>query len=159
MQKEVDFSKVAIPQGLDSKQVERAKLFVEGTVIKGLTQTEFFKQYGISSGTIHNERHLKNPLWNKYVHNLTKEVIDGDDISDHLYIAEKIKNEAMKPNAGKQEYEMYLKAWGFMFDIMKQQKEKELGYVSGTGSLDTRTVEEKKQSLLSRLKGESDASN
>jgi len=153
LNKEIDFSKVEIPQGLDEKQAERARLFVEGTVMKGLTQTDFCKSYGISSGTLHNERHLKNPIWNKYVHNLTKEVVNGDDVSDHLFIAEKIKNEAMKPNAGKQEYEMYLKAWGFMFDIMKQQKERELGFTDGKMASDTKTVEEKKQSLLSRLKG------
>ncbi|WP_163583425.1 hypothetical protein [Gracilibacillus saliphilus] len=152
MQKEVDFSKVPVPQGLDDKVSERARLFVEGTVIKGLTVTQFCKEYEISSGTMYNERHLKNPVFNKYVHALTKEVINGDDISDHLYIAEKIKNEAMKPNATKQDYEMYLKAWGFMFDIMKQQKEKEIGFTP-EGATDTRSVEEKKATLISRLKG------
>lgn len=153
MDKNADLLKVEVPSGLDDKQAERARMYVEGTVIKGMVQKDFCTAYGISSATLHSERHLKNPLWNKYVHALTQEVVGGDDISDHLFIAEKIKNDAMKPNAGKQEYEMYLKAWGFMFDIMKQQKELEYKYDNKTGNIDTRTVDEKKQTLLHRLKG------
>ncbi|RIU93305.1 hypothetical protein [Oceanobacillus picturae] len=152
MKKNVDLSKVPVPHGLEEKVAERARQYVEGTVINGLTVKQFSETYGISTSTIYNEHHLKNGLFNRYVHQLTKEVVDGDDISDHLYIAEKIKNEAMKPNANKQDYEMYLKAWGFMFDIMKVQKEKELGFSTGEEK-DTRTVDEKKAVLLSRLKG------
>lgn len=147
--KQVNLDSVAIPQGLDDKQSERARIYVKATVLEGLTVKETCDKYGISSGTLYNERHLKNPVFNRYVQALTHECIGRDDFADHQFIANKIKENAMKSSASQKDYDLYIKAWGWMFEYMKHQKLKEMG-VSTDG--DHKTPAERKARLLKRLK-------
>jgi|SRR5699024_6411195 len=149
---QINFDKVPVPDGLDSKQQERAIKYVTGTVLEGLTITETLEKYGISSGTMYNEHHLKNPVFENYIQRLTAECVSTDDIADFHIIAGKIKQNALKSGATRADYELYLKTYSWLEEYVKQTKMQELGINKG-GMADTRTVEEKKAVLLSRLKG------
>lgn len=154
MKVNIDFSSVDIPTSLDAKQVERAQKYVTGTVIEGLTVTDTSKKYGISTKILYDDRHLKNPVWNRYVQALTNECVDTDDYADHVYIRNRIKQNAMKPNATKEDFLLYERYFPWMIAYDKAKKMKELG-ISEDGQMitDTRNLEEKKASLLQRLKG------
>lgn len=151
MNTNVDLNKVPVPPELDDKQAKRARDFVEGTILKGMKQAEFCKQYNISSGTLHSERHLKNVHFSKYVQQLTHECIGKDDIESHQIIMKRIQQNAMMPNASTKDIDLYNDFYSWMFKFYEATKLKELNV---TTEGDSRTVEEKKLSLLSRLKGD-----
>src|SRR5690625_2751699 len=108
------FENVKVPYGLDETQAERARWYVKGTIMEGLTIEELGKKYDMGgSSTLYSDKYLKNVLFNRYV-NALKGELASDELADFKVFANNIKQQAMKPNATHKEKELYLTVFGWM---------------------------------------------
>lgn len=144
------FEKVSVPYGLTEEQAQRARDYVKGHILEGLTVKEICDKYGMSTSTLYNDKHLKNIVFQRYVNSLTA-VLATDELEDFRVISNQIKQDALKPNATYKDRELYLKVFGWVVEYNEEQKKAEYGLTSKVIQ-NEKSLEERKNALFAKLK-------
>lgn len=151
------FEDVSIPSGLDDSQIEIARQYVHGRNIEGLTITDLCKKYNISSNTLYNDKHLKNPTFNQYVNRLIG-TMASDELEDYRIIANKVKQNALKPNATQKEIDTYLKVFDWVGTVIEATEKQKHG-ITDDNQYQQKSVDELRLSLIDRLQKKGDKEN
>lgn len=140
------FESVEVPHGLDEKQAEWARNYVKGRTLEGLTIEQTCKKYGMNTGTLYNDKHLKNIVFQRYVNALTA-ILATDEIGDFQMIANQIKQDALRPNSTHKDRELYLKVFDWLVEYNAEIQKAKYGLESKV-TTEEKTLEERKSALF-----------
>ena len=143
---------ITVPPHLSDKQVMLAKQFVQSRMMDGFTIADFCKENGISSKTWYEYK--EDEHFNVYLNEIQNAVIPSDEREAYEKIKKKIMQIADKQNPSVKEIELFTDTFAYVVEADKKERMDKLGLTNKAVKASShRTVEEKKASLLSRLKG------
>ncbi|MBY0224109.1 phBC6A51 family helix-turn-helix protein [Sporosarcina aquimarina] len=145
------FSKVPVPTSLSPEQVRLAKLYTKERHETGITVGAFCAKYKKSTATWTEWK--KHPDFAGYLISLGGALVSEDGWKTYEIVKKKIEAMATADKAGVKEIQLYLQTNDHLRQADLQRQMKEMGLTEDGAEVDTRTVEEKKASLLSKLKG------
>lgn len=146
-------NQIHVPKSLNENQVKLAQAFVQARHTTGIGVAEFCSKHGISTATWYGESYMKNPVFESYLTALGGSIISDSEAAAYQIVKKKIMQEATKANAGTREIQLFLDNFSYIVEAEKQQRMRELGIQPAHEQVEQKTLEEKKASLLSRLKG------
>ncbi|WP_010530919.1 phBC6A51 family helix-turn-helix protein [Lentibacillus jeotgali] len=140
------------PEKLTERQVKIAKAWVQNGLNNRLPQGEFVKKFNMSTATL--SKWLKNPDFSAYVQELKGELISSDELRAYDVVKKHILARVNSDNPTEKEINMYLEHFDYVVQYEKQKAMQRMGITEKGKPSDDRTVEDKKASLLTRLKSE-----
>jgi Helix-turn-helix of insertion element transposase len=144
---------IPVPSGITEEQSRLAKAYVMERHQSGINVADFCSKYGISTATWYGDTYMKNPMFESYLTALGGTVVSADEQEAYQIVKQKIMQMATKQSAGVKEIQLFLENFSHVVEADKQSRMKELGIVPEHEKGQFKTVEERKASLLSRLKG------
>lgn len=142
---------IEVPQSLNERQVRLCKQFVIDKHDKGIGVAEFCNRNNVSTATWYKWQ--DNPTLDRYLNDLQGNIISDSEKESYAKVKKKIMEMATAKNASVKEIDLYLSTFSYLKEADNRETMKRLGISDKNDSVDTRTVDEKKASLLSRLKG------
>ncbi|MFS0637897.1 phBC6A51 family helix-turn-helix protein [Mesobacillus foraminis] len=143
---------IKAPASLNDEQIRLAKAFTAERHQTGISISDFCTKQGISTATWYKWK--EDVIFSSYLTALGGTIISDDEREAYQIVKKKIMTEATKANAGVREIQLFLDNFSYIVEAEKQERMKELGiqpeYMKNEKQL---SVEEKKASLLQRLKG------
>lgn len=140
------------PVQLSDRQIDIAKALVNNELNEKLTQLDFCKKHSLSSATL--SKWNKDAIFSKYVMDLKGEVISQDEIQAYEIVKRHILARVNSNNPTEKDINLYLDNFQWVIKYMQQKEMEKLGInKNGKASNDARTLDEKRNVLLSRLKG------
>ncbi|MGE6630748.1 phBC6A51 family helix-turn-helix protein [Bacillus sp. NPDC077027] len=144
---------IPVPSGITEEQARLAKLYVMERHQSGISVGDFCSKHGISTATWYGESYMKNQVFESYLTALGGTVVSADEQEAYQIVKQKIMQMATKQSAGVKEIQLFLENFSHVVEADKQSRMKELGIVPEHEKGQFKTVEERKASLLARLKG------
>lgn len=140
------------PESLSERKIAIAKARVHNELNEGLNQEDFCRKYGLSTATLH--KWMKEVDFTRYIQDLKGEVISSDELKAYEVVKRHILERVNSANPSEKDINLYLDNFDYVVKYQQQIAMEKLGInKTGEASTDNRTVEQKKQTLLSRLKG------
>jgi len=144
---------IPIPDQLTPRQVTIAQSYVIDRHEKGLTIKEFCDKHSLGTASLYKWQR-ENDAFNQYVNALQGNIVGDDEREAYKKVKSKIMELATAKNAGVREIQLFTDHFQEVVEAEKREALQKLGISPDKGgTADTRTVEEKKAVLLSRLKG------
>ncbi|ARK23657.1 hypothetical protein SporoP37_02425 [Sporosarcina sp. P37] len=144
---------ITVPSHLSDKAVSLAKQFVKSRMMDGFTIAEFCKSNGISTKTWYG--FMEDEHFQDYLQQIQDAVIPTDEREAYEKIKKKIMQIADKQNPSVKEIELFTDTFAYVVEADKRERMDALGLTEEAVKASSfRTIEEKKASLLSRLKGD-----
>ncbi|MEE6451712.1 phBC6A51 family helix-turn-helix protein [Gottfriedia acidiceleris] len=141
---------IPLPSGLSTEQVNLAKAFVKERHQSGISINDFVTKHGKSTKTWYEW--IKDEVFSSYLNALGGTIISEDERSSYQVVKRKIMSNATKASATVKDIELYLKTFSYIVDSERIERMIELGISPAHEKIgETRSVEEKKASLLARL--------
>ncbi|MGG3926881.1 phBC6A51 family helix-turn-helix protein [Metabacillus fastidiosus] len=154
MEKEKTIHDVPVPVGIDKKMVDVAKDYVTSRLKEGFTMTDMFKRHGISSKSFYDWKREK-PEYEEYINQLSETLIDTNELEAVRKMKKKILAYADKSNVTANEMKIFMDTFSYIFQADARIQSEKLGLnqsAGSTGGDSFKSLEERKASLLSRLK-------
>lgn len=146
-----DNNDVKPPEKLNDRQIKIAKAWMENEIGDRLPQSEFCKKHGLSTATLSKWKN-ENIHFQSYVQTLKGEAIPNDEVTAYHVIKRDILKRINSGNYTDAERDFYMNHFKHVIEYEKQKAMRELGInPDNPAGEDTRTVDEKKATLLSRL--------
>ncbi|OIJ12964.1 hypothetical protein BKP35_10415 [Anaerobacillus arseniciselenatis] len=143
---------ITVPQKLSEQQVKLARQYVKASMQEGFTVAEFCKSNSISTASWYSWMN-DEPAFKHYLNQLQDAVIPSDEKLAFQKIKQHILKIAEKQNPSIKEIELFTDTFSYVVEADKRERLEALG-ISEKGSPnsnDFRTLEERKNALLSRL--------
>lgn len=141
------------PEKLTERKVKVAKAWVNNELNERLPQSEFCKKYNLSTATLAKWKGEDIDFQN-YVKALKGELISNDEVRAYQVAKQHIINRVNSDNPTEKEIQQFLEHFDYVVQYEKQKAMESLGINKyGEASNDARTLEQKRNVLLSRLKG------
>ncbi|VVM35293.1 phBC6A51 family helix-turn-helix protein [Terribacillus sp. AE2B 122] len=151
-----DLNKVPVPAELKERQVTLAKAYVKDKHELGLGVSDFCSNYSVSTATWY--KWLDNPRFEGYINNLQGNIISDSEKEAYHIVKKKIMQMATKKDASVKEIDLFLDTFAYVVEAEKRKAMQELGITpEGDKGNDTRTIDQKKNALISRLTNKGDA--
>ncbi|PAE06404.1 hypothetical protein CHI12_16650 [Terribacillus saccharophilus] len=148
-----EMNEVPVPAELKERQVTLAKAYVKDKHELGLGVTDFCSKYSVSTATWY--KWLDNPKFERYINELQGNIISDSEKEAYHIVKKKIMQMATKKDASVKEIELFNQHFSYVIESEKREAMQKLGITpEGEKGNDTRTLAEKKNVLLSRLKGD-----
>lgn len=148
-----DLNEVTVPGELNERQVTLAKAYVKDKHELGVGVSDFCSKYSVSTATWY--KWLDNPKFDRYINNLQGNIISDSEKEAYHIVKKKIMQMATKKDASVKEIELFNQHFSYVIEAEKRKAMKELGLTpEGEKGNANRTLAEKKNVLLSRLKGD-----
>lgn len=142
---------IPVPNTLNDKQIELAKKYARAYLLEGFTVADFCSDNKISSKTWYE--FLKIPEFKHYLSHVQNAVIPADEKLAFQEMKKHILKIPYKEAPSIKETELFMEVFGYLAEADKQEQMEKLGLYDNGKLKDVRTIEERKSSLLSRLKG------
>jgi hypothetical protein len=147
----MEVKKTLVPSGLTEEQIRLAQAFVHERHTSGISIADFLSNHGKSTKTWY--KWLEDEVFESYLKALGGTVVSEDEREAFQIVKKKIMSMATKQSASVKEVELFLSTFSYVVEAEKQERMKELGIVPAHEKARTEnTVEDRKASLLSRLK-------
>jgi len=137
-----------VPQTLSENMVNFAKKYVKLRIVEGLAIGEICKTLGVSTKTFYSWQ--ENEAFNSYLKKLEASYITDDEIQAYNHVRKHILKLVSRENPSDKHVEMYLKHFNHVVEAENHKRMQQLG-INTNGTSDSKTVEERKASLLARL--------
>jgi hypothetical protein len=148
---------IAEPSSLSAEQINLAKAYVMEKHEKGISITEFLSKQGKSTKTWY-EWINQNEVFSSYLTALGGSIISDDEREAYQIVKKKIMANATKNNATTKDIDLFLSNFAYVVEAEKQERMKQLGIQPAHEKRTETSVEERKASLLSRLRTNKPAS-
>ncbi|MBD7935927.1 hypothetical protein H9655_02705 [Cytobacillus sp. Sa5YUA1] len=142
---------VPVPTGLTDEQVKLAQAFVTERYTTGIKIADFCRKHNKSTETWYDWK--KRPVFESYLATLRRSLVTDSEWETHEKIKQKVKSMALSEKGGVREIELYTKLFEHVVEADRQRNMEELGIVSEHEKAQDKTVEDKRNALLQRLKG------
>lgn len=149
---EVLLDTIPVPYSVNEKQGYIAKKIVKAKLEGTYNVQEFCSSNGISTKTLYawfNE----NEDFASYVNQLQDAVVPADEREAWEKVKKQILKIADKPNLSIKEIELFTETFSYVIEADKKSRAEALGLTDTKKPLTSQSLDEKKASLLSRLKG------
>ncbi|WP_163971816.1 phBC6A51 family helix-turn-helix protein [Oceanobacillus halotolerans] len=144
---------VKVPPQLTERQAHIAREWVDNEMNTGLTINQFCSKHSLSSATFTKWKNT-NIDFQTYCQALKGELISSDELRAYEVVKRHILERVNSANPTEKDINMFIENFDYVVKFQQAKAMQKLGINNkGEASTDTRTVEEKKASLLSRLKG------
>lgn len=142
---------VPVPKGLSAKQIKIAKHNAIERMKDGYTIGGFCKEFNVSTATFY--KWLDIPEFNKYLTALSGAIIPDDEMQAYRMMKKHVAKLAYKQNPTPKEVELFMDVYGYLVEHDKRKQAEKLGLNKPVSDkADNRTVEEKRNALLNRLR-------
>ncbi|MGK7380020.1 phBC6A51 family helix-turn-helix protein [Planococcus sp. 1R117A] len=141
---------IPVPATLNDKQIELATSYARGKLMDGFTISEFCKNQGISTKTWYS--YLENDDFKQYLDAVMGSVVPDDERQAFAAMKKHVMKFAYKQNPTPKEIELFYQTFGYIAESDKRDQMEKLGLNEVKTGSDFKTVEERKASLLSRLR-------
>lgn len=149
------FKSVPAPASLSPEQIRLAKLYIKERHETRITVGEFCSKYKKSTATWMEWKKLPN--FAGYLVSLGGSLVSEDSWKTYDIVRKKIEAMATAEKAGIKEIQLYLSVNDHIVQADRQRQMEALGINDkGINTTNTKTVEERKAVLLTRLKGETE---
>ncbi|WP_369355885.1 phBC6A51 family helix-turn-helix protein [Lysinibacillus capsici] len=149
------FNSVPAPPNLSPEQIRLAKLYVKERHETRITVGAFCSKYKKSTATFTEWK--KQPEFAGYLVSLGGSLVSEDSWATYEVVKRKIEAMATAEKAGVKEIQLYLQTFDHIVQADRQRHMEALGINDkGINTTNTKTVEERKAVLLTRLKGETE---
>lgn len=145
-----DIKEIKPSEKLSHRQIKIAEAWVQNGLHERLSQEEFCRRYSLSTATLAKWKNINIDFQN-YVNELKGSVITGDEITAFNVIKRDILKRINTGNYTDTEREFYMKHFKHVIDYENQKAMDKLG-ITASGELTTKSVEQRKNILLQRLK-------
>lgn len=142
-----EMEKVRVPASLTDRQVKLAKKFVYERQEKGITVRQFCND-NISSKSWYDWKEI--PAFDQYLSDLSGSLITDDVVEAYGKVKKRILHLATKDTASIKELELFNDHFSGVIEYEKLKELERLGI--SDKRVDTKTTEEKRNSLIHRLK-------
>lgn len=143
-------SAIKIPHTLTDRQVALAKQFVQARMMDGFSVGAFCKENGMSTATWY--KWSEDDAFKAYLNELSDAIVPTDEKEAYSKIKKLIMKIAEKENPSIKEIELFTDTFSYVVEADRRERMQALG-LGATPSADVVSVEERKASLLSKLKG------
>lgn len=148
-QTEQALAAVAVPAKLSPQKAQLARIFAKEKLMEGFTVGNFCSDNGISTKTWYEW--LEEADFKSYLNQVQSAIIPDDEREAFQQLKKHILKLPYKQNPTPKEIEMFMDVFGYVAEADKRERMEALG-ISDEQKPDIKTLEEKKASLLSRLK-------
>ncbi|WP_226619767.1 hypothetical protein [Cytobacillus firmus] len=144
---------VSVPNGVTEKMAEVAKYYVLNRMKDGFTVQSMCSYLKISTATW--TKWKENQLYMSYITQMTNVLVPDDELEAVRKFRRKVMAIADKDNINSNEFKLFHEMFKPIIEAEINMKAEELGLNKSShgGSALQLSIEEKKASLLSRLKG------
>lgn len=144
---------VKAPDSLSERQIMIAKELVNNDLNEGLPQADFCRKHNLSTATL--AKWNKDIDFSKYIQDLKGEVISSDELKAYEVVKRHILERVNSANPSDKDIQMYIDNFQYVVKYQQQKQMEKLGIDVKTGkSTNPVDIEERKKSLLHRLKGD-----
>lgn len=147
-------NKVPVPAGLSERQKSIAEAYAKDQMKDGFTIGGFCTEQGISTKTFYSTEYKENALFTQYVNSLVDKAIPEDEMAAFRKMKRHLLKFAEKENPTTKEMQMFFEAFDYIREADKRQQMERLGLSNSpaNNSGSTKSIEERKASLLERLR-------
>lgn len=142
---------IPVPYSVNEKQAEIAKKIVKAKLERSFNVQDFCTENGISTKTYYVW--FENEDFASYINQLEDAVIPADEREAYAKIKKHILKIAEKQNPTIKEIELFTETFSYVVQADQRQRAEALGISETKKPLTSQSLDEKKASLLSRLKG------
>lgn len=142
---------VPVPNTLSERQIQLAKAYAVDKFRININVIDFCSKYKVGSATW--SKWNKEEVFQSYLVAVQGSLIPEDKWATYDIVKRKIERLASAGDAGVKEIELYLKTFDFMVLADKQRQMDEMGITPAHEKKEFKTLEERKATLLARLKG------
>lgn len=146
-----EFHEVIPPAVLGEEQIKFAQQFVKMRFSDGMSVADACKAFGSSTATFYRWKE-NQPAFESYLKALQASMVNDDEREAYANVKKYILRKVNMDNPTDKHVDMFFKYFEFVVEAENAKRMDELGITTGR-TADFRTVEERKASLLSRLKG------
>ncbi|TYS87504.1 phBC6A51 family helix-turn-helix protein [Rossellomorea aquimaris] len=152
MAQEKSIHDIEVPYGVTGEQVAVAKFYVTNKLKNGFTKEKMFKHFSMSSKTFY--KWMENEAYQKYINEMAHILLPEDELQAVQKMKKKVMAFADKQSVSSAEMKMFMDVFGYVVEADNRIQAQKLGISKdGTGTSAPKSVDEKKQLLLQRLKG------
>lgn len=149
---QMETEQVPAPEELSQRKKNIAVAYVNNELKEGLTVQEFCRKHGLSSATL--TKWNKDVVFTKYIQNLKGEAISSDELKAYEVVKQKILERVNSANPTEKDIQLFLDNFDYVVKYQQQKAMEKLGInKAGETTSDMKTIDEKKNRLLKRLKG------
>lgn len=141
---------IPAPSTLSENMVSFAKKYVKLRIVDGLAIGEICKTLGISTKTFYSWQ--ENEAFSSYLKALEGAFITDDEVDAYNKVRQYILKMVSKDNPSDKHVEMFLKHFNHVVESENHKRMQQLSINTNATSSNFKTVEERKASLLARLK-------
>lgn len=142
---------VEVPKGLSTRQIQIAKHYTIEKMKQGFTINAFCKEFSVSTKSWYEW--INEPSFNEYLTALSNAVIPDDEAEAYQQMKKHILRIAYKQNPTPKEIELFMSVFSYHAEADKRYQMEKLGLnKEQSGKVDNRTIEERRNVLLSRLR-------
>lgn len=138
---------VIVPVGLHERQIDLAKSYTYRKKYEGITISDFCSKGNVSSGTWYAWVKLK--AFQHYLDMLNGAVTETNEMEAYEVVKQRVLELATEKNADIKAINLYTEFFKEVVDYQRMKARQALGL---SGGVDGRTIKEKRDTLLSRLK-------
>ncbi|MDF2039864.1 phBC6A51 family helix-turn-helix protein [Cytobacillus oceanisediminis] len=147
-QTEKALAAVAVPANLSPQKAQLARLFAKEKLMEGFTVSGFCSDNGISTKSWYE--YLEEADFKSYLNQVQSAIIPDSERDAYEAMKKHILKLAYKTSPTPKEVELFMETFSYIQEADKRERMEALG-ISDEKKPDTKTLEEKKASLLSRL--------
>lgn len=140
---------VTPPASLGEEQVKFAKQFVQMRFTDGMSISDACKALSTSTATFY--RWKDEPAFSSYMNALEMDLVTEDERKAYSNVKAYIMKKVSVENPSDKHVEMFFKYFDYVITSENAKRSTQLGIT--TGVQDFKTLEERKATLLTRLKG------
>jgi predicted DNA-binding protein len=142
---------IEVPYGVAGQMVQVAKYYATNRLTDGFTKEKMFKHFSMSSKTYY--KWLENESYQKYINEMEHLLLPEDELEAFRKMKLKVMAFADKQSVSSAEIKMFMDFFGYVAKADEKIQSEKLG-INKDGTTSTpKSVEEKKNLLLQRLKG------
>ncbi|MFM9532397.1 phBC6A51 family helix-turn-helix protein [Lysinibacillus sp. IITD104] len=141
-------NEIPVPLTLSEKMVSFAKKYVKLRIVDGLSIGDICKELKVSTQTFY--KWDKIDAFNEYLKALEATYVNADEVEAYDKVRQYILKMVSKDNPSDKHVEMFLKHFNHVVEAENHKRMQQLG-INTNGTSDSKTVEERKASLLERL--------
>ena len=150
--KHKDIKEIPVPASLSEEQVRLAKAFVIDRHENNTPVAEFLAKHHKGKNTWYKWIN-ENPVFASYLKALGNTVANDEERESYQIVKRKIMENATKKDASPRDIELYLTHFEYVILAEKQERMRELGITPEHEKGNQKSFEERRNILLSRLKG------
>lgn len=152
MAEEKTIHDIEVPYGVTGEMVAVAKYYVTNKLKDGFTKEKMFKHFSMSSKTYY--KWMENKDYKKYINEMEHILLPQDELEAVQKMKKKVMAFADKQSVSSAELKLFMDVFGYVVEADNRIQAEKLGISKdGNGSSTPKSVEEKKNLLLERLKG------